>query len=305
MGRLTLVERIEAGRPIAHVADEMGVARQTASRWWRRWLQEGRDGLYDRSSQPKRSPRKTPPEEEQRIEQLRREEKLGPARIAHRLQKVASTVHRVLCRKNLNRLDHMDRPTGRAIRRYEHDSPGDLLHMDIKKLGRIPAGGGWRIHGRGIVSRHQRVGYAYIHSAVDDHSRLAYSEVLADERAETAVGFWQRAVDWFADHGVGVQAVLTDNGSAYRSARFAELCEELRVRHRRTRPYCPQTNGKAERFNRTLLDEWAYVRSYDSEGQRTAALASWLHGYNHHRGHTALGGRPPVSRVTNLPAHHT
>ena len=298
-GRRLLVDRIASGRPVAHVAAEMGVARQTAHRWWRRFVAEGESGLQDRSCRPRRSPRRTPRALERRIERLRRRQKLGPVRIGYRLGLAASTVYRVLCRLGLQRLSWLDRPTGRVIRRYEHPHPGDLLHMDIKKLGRIPPGGGWRAHGRGRAGARQRVGYAYIHSAVDDHSRLAYSEVLADERAVTVVAFWRRALAWFADRGVTAQAVLTDNGSAYRSADFARACLAAGIRHRRTRPYRPQTNGKVERFNRTLLEEWAYVRVYRSEQARTAALARWLHHYNHHRGHTALGGLPPVSRVTN------
>lgn len=303
-GRRLLVQRIASGRPIAHVAAEMGVARQTAYRWWRRWLAEGEAGLGDRSCRPWRSPRRTPRTLERRIERLRRRLKLGPVRIAYRLGLAASTVYRVLGRLGLRRLSWLDRPTGRVIRRYEHADSGDLVHVDIKKLGRIPAGGGWKAHGRGQAGRRQRVGYAYIHSAVDDHSRLAYSEVLPDERAETAVGFWCRAYAWFAERGVTVQAVLTDNGSAYRSADFARTCAEARVRHRFTRPYRPQTNGKVERFNRTLLEEWAYVRLYRSERARTEALSRWLHQYNHHRRHTALGGLSPISRVTNLPGQY-
>ncbi len=305
-GRRILVERIASGRPAAHVAAEMGVARQTAYKWWRRWLAEGDAGLQDRSSRPRRSPTRVPPHLERRVERLRRRQKLGPARIAWRLGMAPSTVYRVLRRRGLHRLAWLDRPTGRVIRRYEHPRPGDLVHMDIKKLGRIPSGGGWRAHGRGRDGHHghSRVGYAYVHSAVDDHSRVAYSEVLSDERAVTAIAFWQRALAWFAERGVTVRAVLTDNGSAYRSADFGRACLAATVRHRRTRPYRPQTNGKVERFNRTLLEEWAYVRVYRSDAARTAALAPWLHRYNHHRRHTALGGHPPVSRVTNLPAHH-
>ena len=253
-GRRLLVDRIASGRPVAHVAAEMGVARQTAHRWWRRFVAEGESGLQDRSCRPRRSPRRTPRALERRIERLRRRQKLGPVRIGYRLGLAASTVYRVLCRLGLQRLSWLDRPTGRVIRRYEHPHPGDLLHMDIKKLGRIPPGGGWRAHGRGRAGARQRVGYAYIHSAVDDHSRLAYSEVLADERAVTVVAFWRRALAWFADRGVTAQAVLTDNGSAYRSADFARACLAAGIRHRRTRPYRPQTNGKVERFNRTLLE---------------------------------------------------
>lgn len=304
-GRLLLVQRIDSGRPVAHVASEMGVSRQTAYRWWRRWLTEGAAGLLDRSCRPRRSPRHISRRLERRIERLRRRLKLGPVRIAYRLGLASSTVYRVLCRIGLQRLSWLDRPTGRVIRRYEHAAPGDLVHVDIKKLGRIPAGGGWKVHGRGHAGARQRVGYAYIHSAVDDRSRLAYSEVLADERADTVTAFWRRALAWFAARAVTVHGVLTDNGPAYRSAGFAQSCLTADIRHHFTRPYRPQTNGKVERFNRTLLEEWAYVRVYRSEQARTAALMRWLHDYNHHRGHTALGGLPPVSRVTNLPAQYS
>ena len=306
-GRRILVERIAAGRPVAHVAAEMGVARETAYRWWRRWLAEGDAGLQDRSSRPHHSPRQVPGRVEQRIERLRRRRNLGPARIAHQLHMSSSTVYRVLRRLRLNRLAWLDRPSGQVIRRFEHERPGDLVHMDIKKLGRIPDGGGWRAHGRGQDSHngHSRVGYGYVHSVVDDHSRVAYSEVLADERKSTVLAFWWRACSWLAEHGIAVRAVLTDNGPAYRSTDFARACLAAGVRHLYTRPYRPQTNGKVERFNRTLLDEWAYVRVYHSDAARTAALARWLHIYNHHRYHTAIGGLPPMSRVTNLPAHYT
>lgn len=306
-GRRLLVGRIASGRPIAHVAAEMGVARQTASRWWRRWLAEGVAGLEDRSSRPRRSPRRLAIGRERAVERLRRREKLGPARIGARLGLPTSTVYRVLRRLGLHRLRWLDRPTGIVIRRYEHAAPGDLLHMDIKKLGRIPRGGGWRAHGRGKDGHggHSGVGYAYIHSIVDDHSRLAYSEVLADERATTVLGFWGRALVWYGDRGVTSRAVLTDNGPAYRSVDFARACTVAGIAHRFTRPYRPQTNGKVERFNRTLLDEWAYVRIYRSERARTQALARWLHRYNHHRSHAALGGLPPISRVTNLPEQHS
>ena len=216
-GRRTLVERIRAGRPAAHVAAEMGVSRQTAYTWWRRWRAEGEAGLRDRSSRPRRSPTRVSPRVERRIEQLRRREKLGPARIAHRLRMAASTVYRVLRRLGLHRLAWMDRPTGQVIRRYEHERPGDQVHMDIKKLGRIPDGGGWRVHGRAQDPHkgHSGVGYAFVHSAVDDHSRLAYSEVLPNERAATIAGFWSRAVAWFAGHGITVRSVLTDIQTRY------------------------------------------------------------------------------------------
>jgi transposase InsO family protein len=306
-GRLTLCARIEAGRPLTHVAAEMGVSRPTAYKWWRRLAEEGPAGLEDRSSRPLRSPRRTSAEVEAAIEELRRTAKLGPARLGARLGVPPATVHRVLVRLGLSRLAWLDRPTGRVIRRYERDRPGELVHVDVKKLGRIPAGGGWRALGRAgsntWAKRQRRIGFAYVHSAVDDHSRLAYSEVLGDERKDTCAAFWARAEAFFAEHGVVVGEVLTDNAWAYRSHAFGAALGT--TTHRRTRPYRPQTNGKVERFNRTLLDEWAYVRAYPDEVTRTEALAAWLHLYNHHRSHTALGGQPPVSRVNDLPGHYS
>jgi len=239
------------------------------------------------------------------VERLRRSRKLGPARIGGILEMAPSTVHRVLVRLGLNRLAWMDRPTGRVIRRIEMHRPGELVHVDVKKLGRIPEGGGWRVHGRGNAnwSRQTRTGYAFIHAAVDGYSRVAYAEIHADEQGVTAAGFWTRAQTWFAHHGVSVERVLTDNGGCYRSDLFHQALAG--VEHTFTRPYRPQTNGKVERFNRTLLDDWAYVRVYRSEHQRTQALHRWLHLYNHHRSHTSLGGQAPMTRVNNLPAQYT
>ena len=245
---------------------------------------------------------------ERKILSLRRNKKLGPARIAGRLELAPSTVHAVLVRHQVSRLAWMDRPTGRVVRRYEHKRPGDLVHVDVKKLGKVPPGGGWRVHGREVArGQHHRtkVGYCFVHSAVDDHSRLAYSEIHDDEQALTAVGFWRRARAFFADHGIAVRAVLSDNGSCYRSQDWLQELVAGGAVPRRTRPYRPQTNGKVERFNRTLLDEWAYVRAYRSEDERRRRLDSWLHLYNHHRCHTALGGQPPISRVDNLPGHYS
>jgi hypothetical protein len=236
----------------------------------------------------------------------------GPARIAYLLGLHPSTVHRVLARYRLARLTWLDRASGRVIRRYEHANPGDLVHVDIKKLGKIPDGGGWRMLGRTVGNRnhqaHQgvprnkyrqpRLGYHYLHTAVDDRSRLAYSELLPDELGATAAEFWTRASAWFLSCGITVHAVLTDNGSCYRSRDFAAALDT--VQHKRTRPYRPQTNGKVERLNRTLLEEWAYARLYRSDTERCDAFPAWLHNYNHHRGHTALGGLPPASRVPNL-----
>lgn len=303
-GRLLLCQRIEAGWPVAHAAAAMGISRDRAYVWWRRYRDEGAGGLEDRSSRPHRSPARTRSALERRIVTLRRNRGLGPARIAGIVRLPASTVHRVLCRHGLNRLDHLDRVSRAPIRRIEMTRPGELVHVDIKKLGRIPKGGGWRLHGRGRANDHKmtKVGYAFIHTAIDGYSRLAYSEVQRNEQATTAAEFWTRAVAFFADHGIGVERVLTDNGSCYRSSDFARALGE--VRHSFTRPYRPATNGKAERFNRTLLAEWAYARPWTSEGQRTRGLARWLHIYNHHRHHTAIGG-PPVSRVGNLPGHYS
>ena len=240
----------------------------------------------------------------------------GPARIAYLLGLNPSTVHRVLVRYGAARLAHLDRATGRVIRRYERDAPGELVHVDIKKLGNIPDGGGHRIHGRAVGGRHARattsvrknsrpvIGYSYLHNAVDDHSRLAYSEILPDEKKETAVAFWQRAQAFFTEAGITVQRVLTDNGSCYRSGLWRDALAAAGITHKRTRPYRPQTNGKVERFNRTLLDEWAYARPYHCETERRDAFPDWLHTYNHHRGHTALGGHPPATRVPNLPGQY-
>jgi len=215
-------------------------------------------------------------------------------------------VHRVLVRHRLNRLAWMDRPTGQLIRRYERAHPGELVHMDVKKLGRIPPGGGWRAWGRGpgVPEGGGRAGYGFIHTMIDDYSRLAYAEALEDETAATATAFTQRGVAWFARLGIGVQALMTDNGSAYRSHLFQDTLAAVSIRHLRIRPCRPQTNGKAERFNRTLCDEWAYIRVYHSEAERRAQLDSWLHTYNHRRHHTAIGA-PPITRVPNIPGQHT
>jgi transposase InsO family protein len=305
-GRLLLCHRIEAGEPIAHVAAGMRISRRCVSKWWHRYLELGVDGLHDRSSRPRRSPRRTPERLERRIVRERRRDKVGPERIAARLDLVPSTVYRVLRRHDVQRLRHLDRRTAAPIRRYERSQPGELVHVDVKKLGRIPRGGGHKVHGRPATRRNKRrgVGYAYLHSAVDDFSRLAYTEVLADEQGRTAAAFWRRAEAWFRARAIVVERVLTDNHFSYRGRLFNEALAEGRILHRYCRPYRPQTNGKVERFHRTLLEEWAYVRPYARESDRTRALAHWLHSYNHHRVHTAVGG-PPIGRVTNVPREHT
>jgi len=304
-GRLRLCERIEGGWPVAHAAESMGISRDRAYVWWRRYQQEGLAGLEDRPCRPHRCPRQTKAGTERRIVMLRQSRGLGPARIAGIVGMHASTVHRVLERHGLSRLSDLDRTTREPIRRFEMSRPGELVHVDIKKLGRIPKGGGWRVNGRAAEKgrwHKTKVGYAFVHSAVDGYSRLAYSEVLNDEAGATAAGFWRRARRFFADSGVNVERVLTDNGGCYRSHEFTHALEL--AHHSFTQPYRPQTNGKAERFNRTLLAEWAYVRAWTSEGQRNRRLAHWLHVYNHHRYHTAVGG-PPAIRVGKLSGHYS
>jgi len=247
------------------------------------------------------------------------EKRLGPVGIGARLGMPASTVHAVLTRCRLNRLRHVDVRTGEPVRRYEHEKPGDLIHVDVKKLGNIPNGGGWRTVGRvqGGKNRrttpgtarnkhhHERLGTASVHTVIDDHSRVADAEIHSDETAATAIGVLQRAVSWFADRGVIVERVLSDNGSAYRSHAWRDVCAELGITPKKTRPYRPQTNGKIERFHRTLADGWAFSGHYNSESARRAALPAWLHEYNHHGRHTAIGAKPPSSRLTNLPGQYS
>ena len=302
--RLVVARVLEEGWSAAAVAEAAGISRATVYKWLRRHEAEGAAGLEDRSSRPHRSPRQVTPRTELRIVQLRRRHKLGPHRIGARLRLPRSTCYAVLCRHHVNRLDWLDRPTGTVIRRYERERPGELVHMDTKKLARIPQGGGHRMLGD-AARNHLRGGYDYIHSAVDDHTRLAYSEILPDERAGTTAGFLVRATDFYAAHGIRVEALLTDNAWTYRNGRaFREAAERLGIRHLFTRPHRPQTNGKVERYNRTFLEEWAYVRLYRSNAERNRLLPAWLHRYNYHRSHTALGGLPPIARVNNLPGNY-
>jgi transposase InsO family protein len=305
-GRFRLCQRIAAGWTVAAAAESMNISRQCAHKWWRRYLDEGRAGLEDRSSRPQSCPHQTPPALERRIVALRQSRKLGPARLAGVVGLPASTVHRVLVRHGVNRLRWMDRPTGRVIRRIETSRCGELVHIDVKKLARVPDGGGHKMLGRSAEARRRGRGpggYTHIHTAIDAYSRLAYSEFAGAENTDNCVAFLERAVAWFAVRGITIERILTDNGNGYRSVPWRKLCLELGIAHSRTRPYRPATNGKAERFNRTLLDEWAYARTWRSEASRARALAPWLHRYNHHRHHTTIGG-PPVSRVTNLVGHN-
>jgi Integrase core domain/leucine-zipper of insertion element IS481 len=317
-GRLRLARLIvDEGWPIARAAERYEVSWPTAKRWAERYRRHGVAGMADHSSRPHHSPSKTPQPTVRKIVHLRWKQRLGPVQIAGRLNMPASTVHAVLTRCRLNRLTHIDRATGEAIRRYEHDRPGAMLHVDVKKLGNIPDGGGWRTVGRAQGSRnslastparkgsHPVIGYSCLHTALDDCSRLAYTEILPDERKETAAAFLIRAHAWYAAAGITIERVISDNGACYRSRDWAAACAALGIIPKRTRPCRPQTNGKVERFHRTLADEWAYAQPYTTETQRRAALDPWLHLYNHHRGHTALGGLPPASRVTNLSGQHS
>lgn len=313
-GRRRLVERIIFDkRPISHVADEAGVSRQRLSVWVHRFELFGEEGLEDRSSRPARSPNITDEELADRIERIRRETKWGPDRISGHLAlqgvKIApATVHRVLKRRGLNRRRDIDPPTGEDMRevvRYEWSQPGDMLHIDVKKVGKIPDGGGWRVHGRDSLEalesrrkKNKRPGYTYLHAAVDDHSRLAYVECHNDERAVTAVAFFERACIFFASHGITtIKQVLTDNGSAYISGLWKVAMRDAGVKHRRTRRQTPRTNGKVERFNQTMKDEWLYIRAYSSEEDRRSWLVPFLNDYNHDRSHSSIGNRPPVSRA--------
>ena len=310
---------VEQNWPIAQAAQRFQVSWPTANRWAERYRAEGEAGMQDRSSRPHHSPRKTPAPVARKIVHLRWKQRLGPVEIAGRVGCAPSTAHQVLVRCRINRLAHLDRATGEPVRRYEHPAPGDLLHVDVKKLGNIPDGGGWRYVGRAQGKRHRaatagkprtawrdpKMGTAFGHTVLDDHSRVAYAEIHDDESAATAIGVLRRAVAWFAARGVAVQRVLSDNGSAYRSRAWRQACLELDIRPKRTRPYRPQTNGKIERFHRTLAEGWAFGRMFLSEPARRQALPGWLHEYNHHRPHTAIGRRPPISRLTNLPGQYT
>ena len=312
---------VESGWGPSQAAKMFMVSVPTARKWAARFKAEGEAGMQDRSSRPRSCPHKTPEPLVREIVRLRWRHRLGPVQIGGRVGASASTVHAVLVRCRINRLSHIDRITGEPIRRYEHDHPGAMLHVDVTKFGNIPDGGGHRYLGRsqgrqnrkvtahrtGLRNqtfRHPLTGTAFLHTVIDDHSRIAYVEICADEKAETAVGVLQRAVAWFADHGVTVERVLSDNGSCYRSHTWRDACNALGITHKRTRPYRPQTNGKSERFHRTLADGWAYARLYTSDAERRAALPVWLHFYNHHRIHSAIGGTP-IGRLNNLPGHHS
>lgn len=295
--RWELVREVEAGYSCAEVARRFRVSRTSVYKWCRRYAEGGEAALLDRSSAPRVSPRRTSPEVEKTICAIRTHQGFGPHRISWALGVPRSTVYATLRRHGLNRLDRLHRATRRPVRRYEHEAPGDLLHLDVKKLARIPDGGGHRVHGRSGATPRTH-GYDFLHVAVDDHSRYAYVELLADERGETTARFLKRAVAHYAKNEVTVRRVLTDNALNYTASHAVRgVLEAAGVGHRRTRPYRPQTNGKAERFNQTLQDEWAYARSYRSNEERRRLLPRWLYKYNTRRPHGGIGGAAPVSRL--------
>ena len=309
--RLLVVRVIEGGRPVAHVAKELGVSRQCAHRWVARFRAEGEAGLLDRSSRPRRCPRRTAAAVEQQVLEVRRVQRRGQDWIGPELGVPARTVSAILRRHRVPYLRECDPLTGEVIRsskatavRYEHDHPGSLGHMDVKKVGRIHIGGGWRAHGRQMGSTHAkkqaRIGFDYVHSLVDDHSRLAYSEVLPDEKGTTCAAFLLRAAAYFAAHGIPrIERVMTDNHFSYKNSHdVAAAIATLGARHVFIRPHCPWQNGKVERFNRTLQIEWAYRQIFLSNDDRTAALVPWLEFYNTERRHSAIGGLPPISRLS-------
>jgi transposase InsO family protein len=304
--RLLLVQRAQH-RPVAHVAAELGVSRQTAYRWVRRYQAEGEAGLLDRSSSPHRCPQRTSPAREAQILALRAAHRRGPLWLAAQLGANPSTIGRVLRRHQVPLLRELDPVTGAhlrarraSIRRYERATPGELVHLDVKKLGRIPDGGGWRAHGRSEAVRGRGIGYDFVHVAIDDHSRLAYAEILPDERGNTCAGFLTRAGAFLACHGISIQRVMTDNALGYRRSHdFAAAVAGLGARATFIRPHCPWTNGKAERFIRTMTHEWAYQHPWLSNPERTQALPDWLAHYNTERPHSALGGHPPASRLSS------
>jgi Integrase core domain/leucine-zipper of insertion element IS481 len=323
VARLKLARLIvDHGWPPARAAERYDVSWRTAKKWADRYRAEGSAGMLDRSSRPHRQPSRTPAPVVRKIVHLRWKQRLGPVEIGDRLGMASSTVHAVLRRCRINRLTHIDRATGEPIRRYEHEHPGDLIHVDVKKLGKVPDGGGWRYVGRQQGGKHRAataartgapkskyhqplIGTTYLHTVIDDHSRVAYVEAHDDETKETAAAVLRNAVAWFAERGVSVQRVLSDNGGAYRSFLWRDTCEELGITPRRTRPYRPQTNGKIERFHRTLIEGWAFKKFYNSESARLAALPAWVHQYNHHRPHSAIGKRSPITRLDNLTRHHS
>jgi transposase InsO family protein len=304
---------VERGWTIEATAERFQVDAKTVRKWRDRYLCDGEVGLRDRSSRPHRSPNRTPRRLRQRVLYLRNKHRWGADHIAHEVGLAPSTVGAILRSAGVARLDRGDRATDQEpVRRYQREHAGELVHVDVKKLCAIPAGGGWRLHGRGQgpTTKRAQVGYRFIHTAIDDRTRLAYSEILNDEQGLTAATFWRRAHAWFAARAIHVERVLTDNGACYRSTAWHQALTDTGATHKHTRPYRPQTNGKVERFHRILLEEWAYIRPWTSEPQRAAAYDGFIHFYNHHRSHGALGWATPTDTLTrllkdNLPDEHT
>ena len=301
---------VDRGWAVTVVAERFQVDPKTVRKWRDRFLIEGVGGLEDRSSRPQRSPNRTPRRLRRQVIDLRLKRRWGADHIGFRVGLAPSTVQQILNRAGLGRLDRGDRATNTTpVRRYQRDAAGELIHVDIKKLGGIPDGGGWRTRGRGYPgegAKSRRVGYRYIHTAIDDRTRIAYSEIHSNEQAVTAAGFWRRAAAWYVSIGITPQRVITDNGSCYRSGLWHRACAETGTVVKKTRPYRPQTNGKVERFHRILLEEWAYIRPWTSDKQRTDAYQGFIHFYNHHRDHGSLGWATPNSILKdNLPEEHT
>jgi transposase InsO family protein len=305
LGRAELVHRVLVeGQARSAVAEDLGVCERTVRKWVKRYQAEGPPGLVDRSSRPYRSPNQTPAEVAARVAELRRQRWTGE-QIAAELGISKTTVFRTLGRLGLNRLKALE--PAEPVRRYERETPGELIHIDIKKLGRISVIG-HRITGD-RTTRGYRVGWEFVHVCIDDASRVAFAKVLPDERKTSAVAFLKTAIAYYAALGVRVERVMTDNGSCYRSKTFRNACQKLGLRHIFTKPYTPKTNGKAERFIQTALREWAYAIAYSHSDQRTAELPRWLHRYNWHRPHGSLLAKPPISRLSltrnNLLRLHT
>jgi transposase InsO family protein len=298
-GRATMVRRVTEHRwSLAEAAEAAGVSERTAGKWVTRYRDEGEAGLVDRSSAPHSVPARTPEDRVEAIAALRRLRMTG-AEIAECLGMALSTVSAVLGRIGLGKLSRLEPPE--PPNRYERSRPGELIHIDVKKLGVIAKGAGHRISGnRGPGHRARGAGWEFVHVCVDDATRIAYIEVLGDEKARTAIGFLRRALGFYAAHGIEVEGLMTDNGSAYRSIAHAVACRALAIRHIRTRPYRPRTNGKAERFIRTMLGGWAYGAIYGDSAERTAALPGWLEFYNWRRPHGSLAHRPPGARLAEL-----
>ena len=306
VGRRRMVDCVvDRGWSVAATAERFQVDAKTVRKWVARFRCEGVAGLEDRSSRPHSSPNRTPRQLRRRVIRLRQKRRKGASWIAYQVGLAASTVQNILTRAGLGRLDRGDRATTpEPVRRYQRDHPGELIHVDVKKLAAIPDGGGWRIHGRNKAGS-SGAGYVYLHSAIDDRTRIVYSEIHSDEQATTAAGFWTRAASWYVSIGIVPERVITDNGSCYRSRLWDEACADTGTVVKKTRPYRPQTNGKIERFHRILLEEWAYIQPWYSQTERTHAYGGFIHFYNHHRSHGALGWATPTSIIRdNLPAMH-